>query len=101
MPALLVALLLAAAAGALPLLFVPEYRDAYERYGYAVPLVTSLVLRWYRFLPVLLPAMVLVCWLLSSNVERKGLRAVKIAFAFFMIVPMLVGLAMFLPFFKP
>ena len=94
MPALLVALLLAAAAGALPLLFVPEYR-------YAVPLVTSLVLRWYRFLPVLLPAMVLVCWLLSSNVERKGLRAVKIAFAFFMIVPMLVGLAMFLPFFKP
>lgn len=75
---------------------VPRFNDVFQSLGGQLPLVTSLALRFYPAL-LALPLFVIAAWLVWPQRERRGLAALIMGAGGFVLVPLLLAAAMYLP----
>lgn len=97
--ALLVGVLCAIIAAAVPALVVPRFREVFESFGAELPFLTRLFMD-HHYVLWLLPVLVIATWFFWPKVPHRSLAACLLGIgSLVLIVPVLV-VAMYLPIFQ-
>lgn len=75
---------------------VPQFGDVFESFGAELPIATRLVVQLYPLVGAL-PLLPVVAWFAWPQHQLRGLAALLTSLACVLLVPLLVGYALYLP----